>query len=118
MTWDSSIALRIAAALLLFSTTAHAKNCFMADFFEVNYDNSPAATVSVSGRITAHHKAPKGSDLRAADGPFLNLDTPLLAAYTDDPDRCFEWRKIVILSDDVRLAKWVGQHVTIFGRLG
>jgi hypothetical protein len=30
---------------------------------------------------------------------------------------CFEWRKIVILSDDARLAKWVGQHVTIFGHL-
>jgi hypothetical protein len=110
VTRDSSIALWIAAALLLFPTTAHAKNCFMVD-----YDNAPAATVS--GRITAHHKAPKGSELRAADGPFLNLDTPLLTANADDPDQCLEWGKIVILSDDPRLAKWVGQHVTIFGHL-
>jgi hypothetical protein len=93
VTRDSSIALWIAAALLLFSTTAHVKNRFMVD-----YDNAPAATVS--GRIIAHHKAPKGSELRAADGPFLNLDTPLLTANTDDPDQCFEWSKIVILSDD------------------
>src|SRR5262249_18116853 len=101
----------IALGLLLFPATANAKNCFMVD-----YENAPAATVS--GRITAHHRAPKGSELRAADGPFLNLDTPLLTADAGDTDQCLECVKIVIMShdDDLQLAKWTNQHVLIFGQ--
>lgn len=102
----------IALGLLLLPATANAKNCFMVD-----YENAPAATVS--GRITAHHRVPKGSELRAADGPFLNLDTPLLTANGGDTEQCLVWRKIVIMShdDDPQLAKWTNQHVIIFGQL-
>jgi len=102
----------IALAVLLFPATANTKNCFMVD-----YENAPAATVS--GRITAHHRVPKGSELRAAHGPFLNLDTPLLTADGGDTEQCLVWRKIVIMShdDDPQLAKWTNQHVIIFGQL-
>jgi hypothetical protein len=99
-------------AVLLFPATANAKNCFMVD-----YENAPVATVS--GRITAHHRVPKGSELRAPDGPFLNLDTPLLTADAGDTGQCLEWRKIVIMShdNDLPLEKWTNQHVIIFGQL-
>jgi hypothetical protein len=102
-----------ASALLLFPATANGKNCFM-----VNDDNAPAVTAS--GRITAHYRVPKGSEVRAADGPFLKLDTPfLLTAAPDAADQCFEWREIVIMSDEVdaQPAKWINQHVIIFGQL-
>jgi hypothetical protein len=42
--------------LLLFSVTTNAQTCV-----KVDDDNSPAAIVS--GRITTHHKLPKGSEL-------------------------------------------------------
>jgi hypothetical protein len=50
----------IALGLLLLPATANAKNCFMVD-----YENAPAATVS--GRITAHHRVPKGPGTPRAD---------------------------------------------------
>jgi hypothetical protein len=102
--------LALALALLLLPTAANAKNCL-----KVDDENSPAATVS--GRITTHHRVPKAwSDVRAAKGFFLKLDTPLL---TGDTEVCLKWDKIAIIpSDDSQLRKWVNRHVTIEGKLG
>src|SRR6266446_7580089 len=95
--------------LLLFSVAGNAKTCL-----KVNYENSPAATVS--GRITTHHKLPKGSEQRTGDGPWLTLDQPLLAEFEGD---CREFRKIAILGgDQSQIRRWANQHVTIEGKLG
>ena len=77
---------------------------------------TPLVTATVSGRITTHHEVlPKGSDFRVAKGFFfLRLDTPLLA---DTGLGCSEWGKIVIMSDDPQLARWINRHVTIEGKL-
>jgi hypothetical protein len=109
--------------LLLFSVAANAETCVIVD-----YDNSPAAIVS--GRITTHHKLPKGSEQRTGDGPWLILDQPLLLGWYE----CGKWRKIAILSanadlravwsaktnpdDQSRIRSLSGQHVTIEGKLG
>jgi hypothetical protein len=99
--------------LLLFSVAANAETCV-----KVDYDNSPAAIVS--GRITTHHKLPKGSEGRTGDGPWLILDQPLLLSWYE----CGKWRKIAILTgeqsqiDYSQLRSWEGQHVTIDGKLG
>jgi len=97
-----------ALALALSPTAANAKNCL-----KVDDENSPAATVS--GRITTHHKVPKGTELRAAEGFFLQLDTPLLV---DNGGGCYERRKIAVRSPSCqRIGRWTNQHVTIEGKL-
>jgi hypothetical protein len=105
--------------LLLFSVTTNAQTCV-----KVDDDNSPAAIVS--GRITTHHKLPKGSEGRTGDGPWLILDQPLLADNTGGALSCYKWRKIAILPGDgeeaeaqiTQIRKWNNQHVTIDGKLG
>jgi hypothetical protein len=84
-----ALLLSSALPLLLFSVAANAKVCVRLD-----YDNSAVATVS--GRITTHHKLPKGSEGRMGDGPWLILDKPFLT--TDESGDCQERRKIAILS--------------------
>jgi len=105
------VALLLPPLLLLFSVAANAENCVT-----VSYDNSPAAIVS--GRITTHHKLPKG-DLRTGDGPWLILDEPLLLGWYE----CGKWRKIAILpnldgegekekeAQIAQVRKWANQHV-------
>jgi hypothetical protein len=111
MTQVSKVALLL--FLLLFSVTTNAQTCV-----KVDYDNSPAAIVS--GRITTHHKLPKGSEQRTGDGPWLILDEPLLLGWYE----CAKWRKIAILTgdqsqiDQSQIRSWDGQHVTIDGKLG
>jgi hypothetical protein len=113
--------------LLLFSVAANAESCVI-----VNHDDNPRATVS--GRITTHHKLPKGAEGRTGDGPWLTLDPPLRAAYF--PGECEKWRKIAIMGNDAsifwswsaktdrdrdaysQLRKLAGQRVTITGKLG
>ena len=115
--------------LLLFSVAANARTCVKV---EVGYDNS--TEVIVSGRITTHHKLPKGSEVRTGDGPWLILDEPLLAGYlggtTGEPsyEFCSKFRKIAILAGGedweereaqiTQIRKWNNQHVTIHGKLG
>jgi hypothetical protein len=108
----------VSLPLLLFLVATNAKTCL-----KVDYDNSPAAIVS--GRITTHHKLPKGSEGRTGDGPWLILDQPLLADHTGDGS-CYKWRKIAILPGDdwtkaeaqiTQIKKWNNQHVTIDGKL-
>jgi hypothetical protein len=101
--------LALALCLAAVAVPANAKTCVLLD-----YDNSPTATVW--GRITTtYHNAPrKGGDLRAAAGPFLTLDRPLLASTGAD---CFVWRQIAILGDDSSEIL-VNQHVKIEGTLG
>jgi hypothetical protein len=90
------VALLLSSLLLLFSVAANAQTCVIVD-----YDNSPAAIVS--GRITTHHKLPKGSEGRTGDGPWLILDQPLLLGWYE----CGKWRKIAILSTNADLmAVW------------
>src|SRR5262249_61976553 len=117
------VALLLSPLLLLFSVAANAETCVI-----VSYDDSPAAIVS--GRITTHHKLPKGSEQRTGDGPWLILDEPLLVGWYE----CGKWRKIAILSANADLmAVWsaktnpdnqsqirslAGQHITIEGKLG
>ena len=56
-------------------------------------------------------------ELRAADGPFLMLDQPLLADLAGG--ECSKWRKIAILADDqFQIGRWANQHVIIEGKLG
>jgi len=112
------VALLLSPLLLIFSVAVNAENCVI-----VSYDNSPAAIVS--GRITTHHKLPKGSEGRTGDGPWLILDQPLLLGWYE----CGKWRKIAILpggektekerEDQItQLKKWNNEHVTIDGKLG
>src|ERR1700745_1105179 len=81
------LTLSLSSLSLLFSVTTNAQTCV-----KVDDDNSPAAIVS--GRITTHHKLPKGSEQRTGDGPWLILDQPLLADHTGIGS-CYKWRKIV-----------------------
>jgi hypothetical protein len=92
----------LSGLLLFFSITADARTCL-----KVDDENSP--TVTVSGRVTTQHRVPKGSELRAGDGPWLMLDQPVLADPTGEPGmrNCTDWRKIAIVSD--RRAWRVGQ---------
>src|SRR5215813_13293789 len=86
------VALLLSPLLLIFSVAVNAENCVI-----VSYDNSPAAIVS--GRITTHHKLPKGSEQRTGDGPWLILDQPLLADHAGIGS-CYKWRKIAILTSE------------------
>jgi hypothetical protein len=102
----------LAAALLLtLAAAARAETCPVLD-----YDTPPAAA-TVTGRVTMHHHVAKDGDMRAAKGPFLVLDKPLLADIGDGV--CSKWDKIVIFTDDAasrpRLRQ--GQRVTIVGTL-
>src|SRR5262245_46696172 len=65
--------------LLIFSVAANAKTCVWVD-----YENSPAATVS--GRITTHHKLPKGTEQRTGGGPWLILDHRLRGGLQGVPE--------------------------------
>jgi hypothetical protein len=83
----------------------------------IDYDNSPIA--AVSGRITNHHEVPKG-DLRAAKGPFLVLDQPLIA---DLGFGCTNIWKIGIFTtkEDTKRMKQqliAGKRVKMTGKLG
>src|SRR6516162_9057241 len=110
------VALVLSPLSLLFSMAANAETCV-----KVDDDNSPAAIVS--GRITTHHKLPKGSEQRTGDGPWLILDQPLLADHVGIGS-CYKWRKIAILTgeqsqiDYSQIRSWEGRHVTIDGKLG
>jgi hypothetical protein len=113
---SKKLALPLSSLLLVFSVAANAETCV-----KVDDDNSPAAIVS--GRITTHHKLPKGSEGRTGDGPWLILDQPLLADHMGIGS-CYKWRKIAILTgeqsqiDYSQIRSWEGQHVTIDGKLG
>jgi hypothetical protein len=128
-----------ALSLLLFSVAANAENCV-----KVGYADSTEAIVS--GRITIHHKLPKGSEGRTGDGAWLILDQPLLAGYPGiiverngrvEPsyEGCSRFRKIAILpnfdekkeaeaqiteaeAQITQIRKWNNKHVTIDGKLG
>ena len=86
------LTLPLSSLSLLFSVTTNAQTCV-----KVDDDNSPAAIVS--GRITTHHKLPKGSEQRTGDGPWLILDQPLLADHMGIGS-CYKWRKIAILTGE------------------
>jgi hypothetical protein len=63
--------------LLTALVSAHARDT-AGNCITVDHENSP--TVTLSGRITKHHKPlQKRGDLRAAEGFYLKLDTPLRA---------------------------------------
>jgi hypothetical protein len=101
----------MAVFVLIVPTAVSAKNCL-----KVDDENRPAATLT--GRITAQHKAlGKNTELRAAEGPYLRLDSPLQA---DLGAGCTDWREIPILDSEhtVQLAKDNKRHVTISGELG
>jgi hypothetical protein len=97
-------------SLWMLSTTAKA------DCLKIDDENEPIATVS--GRVTNHHKVPKG-DLRAAGGPFLVLDRPLEA---DLGTGCGNVWKIVIFTteEDTKRTKRqliAGKRVKMTGKL-
>lgn len=96
------------ALVLAMAAAARAETCPVLD-----YDTPPAAA-TVTGRVTMHHHVAKGGDMRAADGPFLVLDKPLLADIGDGV--CSKWDKIVIFTDAASLLRR-GQRVTIKGTL-
>jgi hypothetical protein len=95
---------------MVVSATAEAKNCL-----QVDDENSPAVTLS--GHITTQHKVPKNTELRAAQGYYLRLDTPLRA---DLGAGCWDWVEIPILDDEHanQLAKLNKRHVIVAGKLG
>jgi hypothetical protein len=98
---------------LLFSVATNADTCLKLG------DNTAEAIVS--GRITVHHKLPKGSELRAGAPPWLMLDKPLLATPDNNAEFCAKYQKIHIIGgdDDVSQAiRWANQHVIIEGKLG
>jgi hypothetical protein len=97
----------LAAALLLTMAAAtSAETCLLVD------QGIKTPTATVSGRITMHHHIPKGYETRAAGGPYLVLDKPLLI---DTGFGCWKWRKIVIMDDPKRFR--ANQRVTIEGTL-
>jgi hypothetical protein len=96
--------------LWMLSTTANA------DCLKINDENSPIATLS--GRLTNHHKVPKG-DLRAAKGIFLVLDRPL---EVDLGGGCENFWKIVIFTTEedtkrTKLQLIAGKRVKMTGKL-
>jgi hypothetical protein len=97
-------------ASMIVSATAEAKNCL-----KVDEENSPAVTLS--GHITTQHKIPKNSELRAAEGYYLRLDTPLQA---DLGAGCWDWVEIAINGDEHanQLARLNKRHVIVAGKLG
>ena len=97
-------------SLWMLSTTAKA------DCLKIDDENDPIATVS--GRVTNHHKVPKG-DLRAAEGIFLVLDRPLEA---DLGAGCENYWKIIIntTDEDTKRTKRqliAGKRVKMTGKL-
>jgi len=83
--------------------------------FKVDDENSP--TVTVSGRVSKdHHNLPKNSELRAADGFYLKLDTPLRA---NAGAGCVDWDEIAAMDNQhpARLVRWNNRHVIVVGRL-
>jgi hypothetical protein len=97
-------------SLWMLSTTAKA------ECLNIDYENDPIATVS--GRVTSHHKVPKG-DLRAAAGPFLVLDRPL---EVDLGTGCGNIWKIVVLTTEedtkrTRRQLIAGKRVKMTGKL-
>jgi hypothetical protein len=98
----------LAAALLLtMAAAASAETCPLVD------QGIKTPTITVSGRITMRHHIPKGYETRAAGGPYLVLDKPLLV---DTGFGCWKWRKIVIMTDTDNQFR-ANQRVTIKGTL-
>jgi len=81
----------------------------------VDYENSPAVTLS--GRVTKHHRVlPKNSELRAAEGFYIKLDTPLRA---DAGGGSGDWDEIGVMeSPTIQLMAWNNRWVTLTGKLG
>ncbi len=87
------------------------------DCFKVDDENSPEVTVS--GRVTQEHrKLPKNSELRAAKGFYLKLDTPIRA---NAGAGCADWDEIAVMEFDnqntTRLVKWNNRDVIVLGKL-
>jgi hypothetical protein len=101
----------IVLTLLAMSASSGAENCFKIDF---DFD-LPA---TLSGRITnavQFSARQRQSEGRAADGPYLVLDTPL---RVDVGLGCTDWSAIPVLTGpENQLANWRNRHVTISGRL-
>jgi hypothetical protein len=94
----------------MLSAAAHA------DCLKVDDENTPIGTVS--GRVTDHHKVPRG-DVRAAKGIFLVLDRPLEA---DLGSGCENYWKIVVSTteEDTKRTKRLlvaGKRVKMTGKL-
>jgi hypothetical protein len=111
MTLGNMKKLVILVTLLLISAAANAENCFTID-----REYSLAATLS--GRITNVVQFParlRNSEGRAAEGPYLALDTPLLV---DTGSGCTVWSAIpVVTGSENQIANWQNRHVTISGKL-
>ncbi len=97
--------LLLATALLLVASAASAKDCI-----KVDDDHSPAAVLS--GQVTKHHKV-ADPELRAAVGPFLKLDAPILIDFGGG---CKNLAEVVILNGANKFKN--NQRATITGTLG
>jgi hypothetical protein len=98
-------------ALSVLSVSANAENCFT-----IGGEYSLAATMS--GRITNAVQFParlRNSEGRAAEGPYLALDTPL---FVDTGAGCTLWSAIPVVTESKnQLADWRNRHVTVSGKL-
>jgi hypothetical protein len=111
MTSGNMQKLAIVLTFLVISASAKAENCF-----KIDGEYSLAATLS--GRIINAVQFParlRKSEGRAAEGPYLALDTPLLV---DAGSGCTVWRAIpVVTAFENQLANRLNRHVTISGKL-
>src|ERR1700730_6633600 len=103
-------------SFLIIPAAANARNTLPC--FRVDYENNPL--VILTGRITKHHhKLSKDSELRAAEGFFLKLDSPLRADASGDSwdsGDCYNWDEIAI-SGTSDMERWNNRHVIIEGKL-
>ena len=100
--------LLITSALLLAMTVgANAAGTCL----KIDDDNSPTAVVS--GRVSHSHQVARGSETRAADGPFLILDQALKVDLATGRG-CVSFRKIVVFTDRRLNA---GDHMKVTGKL-
>jgi hypothetical protein len=97
----------LATALLLVASAANAKDC-------IKVDDDPSPVGVLSGQLTHHHKV-VNPDLRAAEGPFLKPDAPLLIDF-GGVRGCTNFAKVVILNGANKFKD--KQRVTISGTLG
>jgi hypothetical protein len=108
--------LLMALLLLIFPAAANARDTTL-PCFKVDDENTPAVTLS--GRITKHHRSPpKDSELRAAEGFYVKLDSPLRA--DNGGGGCQDRDEIPVIepTTPTQLVRWNNRHVTIEGKLG
>jgi hypothetical protein len=108
----------MALALLIIPAAANARDTTL-PCFKVDDENTPAVTLS--GRITKHHRSPpKDSELQAVKNfYFVKLDSPL-RVDNGAAGGCQSRDEIPIIEQrtPTQLVRWNNQHVTIEGKLG